>query len=334
VKPCVVQFTIDAGGDPKGVLRTEENIQAIAEIAASSLDVGEEDRILTTVPLFYAYGFDFGLLLAMKYGGTLFLEDEVSPNRVQKILREHEIDLLPGTPTLYSSLARLPVSKGLSAKKARFLASGSPMNETMADRFYERYGIRILSCHHAAETGPVTVDRRGNAPLSVGKPFEGVELRVTDEQDAPVGAGKRGRVWVRSKAVAPFAVGPTTVTAPRSVGVPVGGMSRDGWFRTGDIGFLDKGGRLYLQGREDDLVQVDGKRIALGEVEGCLEAFPKVKAAEVRVVTDPLGGPMVVAHVVPAAGAFDPEEAIDHCARNLAPYKVPRRIEFCDRLPG
>jgi long-chain acyl-CoA synthetase len=334
VKPCLVQFTTDAGGDPKGVLRTEENLCAAAESIAQSLDVKADDHILTTVPLFHAYGFDFGLLLAMRHGGTLFLEDEVSPNRVQKILREHSIDLLPATPTLYAALGRLPVAKGLKARGARFLAAGSAMSEVVAERFHTRYGVRVLSCYHTAETGPVTIDRRGLSPTSLGKPFEGVEVRVTNPDGARVPPDKRGRVWVRSDAVAAHAIGPRAMTAPKRVGVPVGAATPDGWFRTGDLGYLDRAGRLFLDGREDDLVQVEGKRIALGEVEGCLEAFPKVKAAQVRIVTDPLGGPIVVARVVPVGGKFNPEEIIDHCARNLAPYKVPRRIEFCERLPS
>ena len=111
--------------------------------------------------------------------------------------------------------------------------------------------------------------------------------------------------------------------------MPIGGRDADGFLRTGDIGRLDKAGRLQLLGREDDLVKVDGKRVALGEVEGCLESFPKVKAAQAMVITDPLTGPMVVARVV-ARGSVEAEEIIDHCARNLAPYKVPRRIEFCE----
>ena len=95
------------------------------------------------------------------------------------------------------------------------------------------------------------------------------------------------------------------------------------------LGYAAAGVSLALTGREDDVVKVDGKRVALGEVEGCLEAFPKIKAAQATVVTDPMAGAMVVARVVmkQQCGA---EEIIDHCARNLAPYKVPRRIEFCD----
>ncbi len=79
------------------------------------------------------------------------------------------------------------------------------------------------------------------------------------------------------------------------------------------------------------MVKIEGKRVALGEVEGCLEAFPKVKAAQARLESDPFAGSMVVARVV-ATSHCEAEEIIDHCARNLAPYKVPRRIEFCDRI--
>ena len=113
--------------------------------------------------------------------------------------------------------------------------------------------------------------------------------------------------------------------------VPVGGSDAEGWFRTGDLGQIDRAGRINITGREDDLVKVDGKRMALSEVEGCLESFPRVKAAKARVVTDEQGGPMVVAQVV-RAGSCKAEDLIDYCARNLAPFKVPRHIEFCEQV--
>jgi acyl-coenzyme A synthetase/AMP-(fatty) acid ligase len=119
--------------------------------------------------------------------------------------------------------------------------------------------------------------------------------------------------------------------AAKSGDVAVGAIDKDGWYRTGDVGKLDRSSRLFLLGREDDLVKVEGKRVALGEVEGCLESFPKVKEARARLESDPLNGAMVVAKVV-ATGKVKAEEIIDHCARNLAPYKVPRRIELVERI--
>jgi acyl-coenzyme A synthetase/AMP-(fatty) acid ligase len=143
---------------------------------------------------------------------------------------------------------------------------------------------------------------------------------------------------VRSKAVAPRFIGgdgpgAMELRANGKGEVPIGGVDGSGFYRTGDLGRLDKTGRLSLAGREDDVVKVDGKRIALGEVEGCIEQFAKVKAAQALVVTDPLAGPMVVAKVV-VSKKCGAEEIIDHCAKNLASYKVPRRIEFCDTLPA
>ena len=113
--------------------------------------------------------------------------------------------------------------------------------------------------------------------------------------------------------------------------VAIGSTDKGGWLRTGDLGKLDKNGRLCITGREDDVVKVDGKRVALGEVEGCLEAFAKIKAAQATVVTDPMAGAMVIARVVMKQKCAA-EEIIDHCARNLAPYKVPRRIEFVETI--
>jgi len=331
---AVVLFTNDSSGDPKGVLRTDSNLEHGAVLAAKALDVTPEDRILTTVPLYHAYGFDLGLVLALRFGATLYLEDEVAPKRIVKLLRDQEIDFLPGTPGLYAGLAKLPTAKPLKIKRARYFSAGSALPESTAEAFRERWSVRILPMYHTTETGTVACDKKPTVEGSVGKAIEGVEVRVGDGKRP---AGEAGPVWVRSKAIAREVVGPSAPLYARGKkdagAVPVGGFDAQGWLRTGDVGHLDKGGRIFLTGREDQLVKVDGKRVALGEVEGCLESFAKVKAAKARVITDPLGGPMVVAKVVALSKCLA-EEIIDHCAKNLAPYKVPRRIEFCEELPA
>jgi long-chain acyl-CoA synthetase len=323
---AIVLYTNDSSGNPKGVLRTDENLEAAAVQTAKALEVTAEDRILTTVPLFHSYGFDCGLALALRYGATLYLEDEVAPKRIVKLLREQEINVLPGTPGLYAGLAKLPTAKALKVKKPRYLSAGSPLAEATAEAFKARWGIRIVPLYHTTETSTIACDKKEPRPGSVGKVIEGVDVRVGNGDDP---AGEAGAIWVKSKSVAR-----RSMPAMRARGdlVPVGGVDDKGWLRTGDIGHFDKTGRIYLTGREDQLVKVDGKRVALGEVQECLESFAKVQQAQVRVITDPLGGPMVVASVV-VMGKCGAEELIDHCAKNLAPYKVPRRIEFCETLP-
>jgi long-chain acyl-CoA synthetase len=328
--PAVVQFTATVGGDPKGVLKTTANLQAAAAALGASLDIKPDDRVLCTMPLHHSYGFDFGLLTSLAHGTSLFLEDEVSPKRIAKLLREQSVDVFPGTPALFGALARVPTVKPLKIAGARYMSSGSTLPASVAEGFQQRFGIRLLSCYHSTQAGPLAIDRPGKDPTSVGKSFDGVELRVAGPKGEKTGAGEIGPIWARSGGLSMLVV-PKIHLPKRDQGVAIGDIDGEGWFRTGDLGQIDRAGRLTITGREDDLVKVDGKRVALGEVEGCLEAFPKVKAAQARVVMDDFGGPMVIARVV-RAGVCKAEDIIDHCARNLAPYKVPRQIEFCEAL--
>jgi long-chain acyl-CoA synthetase len=328
--PSVVLFTLDAGGDPKGVVRGEAELAAIAASLGETLDITAEDRVLCTAPLYHGYGFDLGLLPLLAFRATLLLDDETVVSRLAKVLRDGAADVFPAGPGTYAALARLPTAKKVRLKGTRFISSGSRLSPGVAEAFHQRYGVRVLSCYHSTEAGPVAMDRGGRAPGTVGKPFAGVELRIASADGQELPPTTTGPVWVRAGGVARTSV-PRLTVAIRSTGVAVGHQSDEGWFRTGDLGCLDRAGRLTLNGREDDLVKVDGRRVALGEVEGCLEAFAQVRAAQARVEMDDFAGPRVVARVV-RTGRCRAEDLIDHCARNLAPYKVPRQIEFCDHL--
>jgi len=305
-----------------GVARTEEILLAITDVARREFKVSARDRILAAVPIFHGYGFDLGLALALRFGTTLVLEDEYSQKRMANALREHAVTFCPGIPAMYEALAQPASSRQVAVRTARFLSGGSPLSPSLAQRFHERFGARLLSCYHTTEGGPITIDRRGLNPDSVGKPLTGVRLRVGRN-----GQGG-GPLWVRSPTVSEVLVGGRN---GRDGSVPIGGVDADGWLRTGDMARSDRSGRWYLQGREDDVVKVDGRRVALGEVEACLASFPKVVAARAELSSDPLSGTVVVAQIVPSSDCA-PEEIIDHCARHLASYKVPRRVRFVREL--
>jgi long-chain acyl-CoA synthetase len=336
IDPLAVLFTSDSLGDPKGLLRTEKNTIAAVDNAIAALALDADSRILVAVPLFHAYGWDLGLLTTLKLGCTMFLEEEVSARRIGKLLREHAIDVLPGTPQMYAELSRLPTAKDLELAKPRYLAAGSRLGQDVADEFAEKYGVRLWSCYHSTEAATVALDDTGKNPTSVGKVIDGVEVRITGPDGKAV-TNKDGLFWVKSKSLSPKAIGPYDEDAVSNHGarasgmVAIGEIDKQGWLRTGDLAKMDKSGRVFLTGREDDVVKVEGKRVALGEVEGCLESFSKIKAAQALVVSDPMTGAVVVARVV-ARAKCGAEEVIDHCARNLAPYKVPRRIEFVETI--
>jgi long-chain acyl-CoA synthetase len=335
VDPIAVLFTADSLGDPKGVLRTDKNTVATVDHVIAALGMNDKSKVLVAVPLFHAYGWDLGFLPTLKLGCTMLLEEEISARRIGKLVREHDVDVLPGTPSMYAELSKLPTAKRLELKQPKYIAAGSRLDQTVADGFFNEYGVRILSCYHSTEAATVALEDTGKYPTTVGKPIDGVEVKITGPDGKPVTGSKDGLIWVKSKTLTPKSIGPYDDEKPptsRASGmVQIGAIDKGGWLRTGDLGKLDKSGRLAITGREDDVVKVDGKRVALGEVEGCLEAMPKIKAAQATVVTDPMAGSMVVARVV-AKQKVNAEEIIDHCARNLAPYKVPRRIEFVEAI--
>jgi long-chain acyl-CoA synthetase len=329
-----VMFTADSNGDPKGVLRTKENIEASVDNVLKALDIDTESRILCAVPLYHAYGWDVGLLPILKTGATLFLEEEISAKRVAKLLRDHTIDILPGTPTMYGELSQLPVAKPLDVEKPRFLSGGANLDGTVADTFADKYGVKIISCYHTTESAIVSLDLTAKHQASVGKVIDGIELKFTPPKGSRSKSDKKGIIWLKGPSLSPRYIGPFhdfDEDAKDSKNTPIGTLDKKGWLRTGDLGKLDRSNRLTLTGREDDVVKIEGKRVALGEVEGCLENFPQVREAKARLEEDPYNGNIVVAEVV-AVGAIEPEDIIDHCARNLAPYKVPRRVELTDKI--
>ena len=268
-----MQLTASVGGDPKGVVKTSANLEAAAAAIRKTLDATATDRILCSLPLHGSYGFDFGLLTSLANGATLFLEDEVAPKRIAKLLREQRIDLFAGTPALFGSLVRVPTVKPLKNGGARFLSSGSALPSSIAEAFQQRFGVRLLSCYHSTQAGPLAIDRGGKDPESVGRSFDGVELRVAGPKGDRLSTNEAGPILGPLGALSTVSV-PKIHLPKRSDGIPIGGLD-DGWLRTGDLGQQDKAGRMVITGREDDLVKVDGKRAGAGRGRGVPGGVPQ-----------------------------------------------------------
>ena len=324
--PEVVLFTLDAGGDPKGVVRERRQLKSIGAALASTLDIDAPSRVSTAAALHTSQGFDLGLCVALAQGAGLVLDDELVVARLAKLLAEQGADVVTATPTLFAAMARMPTAKPCRSRHVRCISSGEPLSPAVARAFRERFKVPLLSCYQSMETGPVAIDLGGKNPTTVGLPFAGVEIRVADRQGTEMPAGAQGPVWVRGAGVSSTFVPPVRLRT-RGSEIPIGRGDSDGWLRTGDIGSLDRDGRLTLCGREDDLVKVEGRRVALGEVEGCLEACANVRSAEARLEYDEVGASRVIARVQ-RDGPCTPKQLIDHCAKHLAPHKVPARVEF------
>src|SRR6185295_10623594 len=125
--------------------------------AVAALAMNDKTRVLVAVPLFHAYGWDLGFLPTLKLGSTMFLEEEISARRIGKLVREHDVDVLPGTPAMYAELSKLPTAKQLNLDKPRYLAAGSRLEQQVADEFLNEYGVKVLSCYHSTEAATVAL---------------------------------------------------------------------------------------------------------------------------------------------------------------------------------
>jgi acyl-CoA synthetase (AMP-forming)/AMP-acid ligase II len=333
--PSMVALTSDAGGDPKGVLRQDEHLESIALSVESALGAEPGQSIVLPTPFHYSSGFDIGFLPALRGQLTMILEDEFSANGLMRLLKENVGDFVLGTPAQYSTVCQ-SVSGPQSPPKARCLCVHSPGLKAAASAFGEKFQAVLIPVFHSAETGPIAINLNGipSEETLVGAPLPGVAIRVSNADGNDLPTNVTGQIWVKTDGASESAV-PKLATEIRSIGsqgVPIGRKNIEGWFRTGDVGFVDVlSGRLHIRSREDDLVWVEGRRLALGEVEGCIESFASVKHAEARVVYDEHKGAMIVVRVVPSRPCRA-EDIIEHCARYLAPFKVPRQIELCGKL--
>jgi acyl-CoA synthetase (AMP-forming)/AMP-acid ligase II len=324
--PEVVLFTLDSGGDPKAVLRGRAQLQGIADTLAAGFSVGISRNVLCSAPLFDCQGFDFGLLASLPNQATLYLDDGTAATRMAKLLFDYAIDLFAATPRDFAALSHVTNAKSLRQHGTRLVCSGVPLPASVARGCRERFGVPLLQTYLSPETGPAGADLDGNAPDTVGMPLPGVEIRIAASDGASLGSGISGPIWVRSQGVATRYLPEISV---RGSQVAVGRGILDGWLRTGDVGYFDSVHRLHLSHREDDLVRVDRRAVALGEIESCLEGLSQVKAAQARVEYDDAGSTHIVVRVTPG-GRCTPDKMLDYCAKQLAPHKVPRRIEIVE----
>ena len=221
----------------------------------------------------------------------------------------------------------------LPAEKRRYDTSSlrmvpcgaAPLPPELAINFMDEFGDLLYNAYASTESGGGTLaspaDLRA-APGTVGRPAGGVEVRILDEEGVELGKGETGRVFLKT---------------PMLFDGYSGGGSKDmidGFMRSGDVGHLDRKGRLFIEGRDDDMILSGGENVYPQEIEELLVAHDAVADAGVIGVPDPDFGQRLAAFVVLKEGSkASSEELRDYVKAHLARYKVPREVEFLDELP-
>jgi len=327
---AIIIYTSGTTGRPKGAEITHGNL--ISNLQALHVAWGwqSEDVLLHALPIFHVHGLFVALHGALHAGATTLLMREFDARRTLQLLAGGQCSVFMAVPTIHQRLLDVPNASQFDLSHVRLITSGSDrLPDEVFTGFQQTFGYTLLERYGMTETGmncsnPLNGERRLG---SVGLPLSGVEVRVVNpENDQPFSAGEIGEVQLRGPNIFKgYWKQPEKTTES---------FSADGWFRTGDLGFLEADGYLTLCGRSKDLIISGGLNIYPPEVERVLAEHPSVAACAVIGCPDREWGERVTAVVVlHPAESVSSQDLIAFCRERLAPYKSPKSIVFRDDLP-
>ncbi len=331
---ALVLYTSGTTGPPKGAVITHAACAFDVDALAAAWGWTEGDVLVHALPLFHVHGLVLGVLGSLRVGGTVRLLPRFTPDGVCAAMGDGGT-MLFAVPTMYHRLAEHCEADPADARRlarARLLVSGSaalPVREN--ERLFRLFGQRPVERYGLTETLILCAARHDGPRTAgtVGPPLPGIELRLVDEQRAPLAPGPEvlGEIAVRGPPVFPGYLNRPDATAQA--------IGPDGFFQTGDIAALTAEGEVRIVGRRaTDLIKTGGYKVGAGEVEAALLEHASVREAAVVGVPDDDLGERIVAFVVPSPGATPSAgELAEHVAGLLAPHKRPRAVHVVEALP-
>ncbi|WP_326548144.1 long-chain-fatty-acid--CoA ligase [Mycolicibacterium sp. ND9-15] len=336
--PCVttqpddvafLMYTSGTTGAPKGVMLTNDNYFCKATGIAERWRFDADSVSLAVMPMFHMAGSGWALVGLCEGARTVVLRD-IEPVAILEAVARHGITNMLLVPVVIQRLLEMPGVETADFASLRAIVYGaSPITDDVLVRALERFDCDLLQVYGQTETtGSITqLDRHDPELLrSCGQAFPWVEVRIVDDagRDAPTGAV--GELWTRSRQnMRGYWNNPDATAAT---------LTPDGWLKTGDAGYLDDEGYVYLHDRVKDMIVSGGENVYPTEVENVLMTHPDVGDVAVIGVPDPTWGEAVKAIVVPVAGTSPSEaELVAYARRRLAGFKLPKSVSFVKDLP-
>jgi long-chain acyl-CoA synthetase len=334
---AILLHTGGTTGRSKGVPLTHGNILSNALQIGPAYRISKEDRFLHVLPIFHSADL-FGTIFTL-VGGAHVYQDQFSPSIMLQMIQEYRITVLSLAPTLITLTLQDPDFHKYDTSSIRCMNFGAaPLDAKWIKRIIENFPhIELQQSYGLTETSPLLTTlnqeclrqalKSGDHGIlrSVGKALDHVALKVVDDDDNELPAGKVGEVVVQ---------GPNVMGGYLGLDEENAQVFRGGWFHTGDLGLLDEQNNLFLVDRKKDMIITGGENVYCAEVEAALYKYPGVSEAAVVGVPDEKWGEAVFAAIVPAAGHnLDKEAIIEHCRQYIAGYKIPRCMAFVDSLP-
>jgi acyl-CoA synthetase (AMP-forming)/AMP-acid ligase II len=320
-------LTSGTTGTPKGASRSQPRSLDPAAALLAMIPLKARERTMIAAPMFHSWGY-VHFTLGMSLSSTLVLNRGFDPEDTLSLTAQHRATALIVVPVMMQRILELPdeVLERYDLSAVRVVAvSGSALPGALSERWMDLFGENVYNLYGSTEVAWASIatpaDLRA-APGTAGRPPHGTIVRLYDDDGNPVGPGETGRIFVGNEM--------------QFEGYTGGGSKDDidGLLSSGDVGHFDEAGRLFVDGRDDDMIVSGGENVFPAEVEDLLAGHADVVEVAVFGVEDEKFGQRLKAVVVRKDGASLSEDDVKkHVKANLAGYKVPREVEFVDELP-
>ena len=322
-----LQYTGGTTGVAKGAVLTHRNmvanLQQVAAWIARDLEDGKETAILP-LPLYHVYALTSNLVF-MKIGAHVILI--TNPRDIPafiKELRRHKFTAIIGVNTLYNALLNAPGFGEVGTRQIKMAnAGGMAVQRAVAEKWKQATGVPLIESYGLTETSPAAIsntldikDWTGN----VGVPIPSTEAAILDDEGQEVAIGEVAEICIRGPQVMKGYWNRPDETAKV--------FTRDGWLRTGDMGFMDARGSFKITDRKKDIIAVSGFKVFPNEIEDVVMMHPGVLEVAAIGASDPKSGEVVKIFVVRKDPTLTAQALLEHCRKNLTGYKVPKLIEF------
>ncbi|MEG0139686.1 MAG: class I adenylate-forming enzyme family protein [Comamonas sp.] len=327
----MIIYTSGTTGRPKAAGLTHRSQLGSALAQRSHVRASADDLVQLAMPLNHVGGITCGVLTMLLAGGTCELVPMFSPEAVLQMAQRHPPTWLVGVPTMLTLLLMHPLLPETDLSRLRLIVvGGSNVEPALLSRIQQLFpGVAIMNLYGLSETSgaiAMTPWQASQEALlqSIGKPLAGAEMRVAGVDGAALPPGEVGELWFRGAGVIERYVG-----QQQDANAFAGG-----WLHSGDLGFVDEQGLIYLKGRQKDMFIQGGFNVYPSEVEAVIASYPGVMMVAGIGVADPVLGEVGRYYVVGRPGVVLKEaELLAHCSQHLADYKVPRQLVLRAELP-
>jgi acyl-CoA synthetase (AMP-forming)/AMP-acid ligase II len=327
-------------GLPKGVMLTHRNLVANLRQAEGMRNFeafGEQDIILAVLPFFHIYGMVVIMMLGLAGGGTILVMPRFDMVEFLTLVQKYRVTILPLVPPIVLGMVKHPAVAQFDLSSVRLVFSGAaPLGEEIARALGQKLGCPVVQGYGMTEASPVThLSPTHDAPFkpgSAGCIVPNTEVKIVEVgsgSDAELPVGKEGELWIRGPQIMKGYLNRPEETAAC--------LDRDGWYHTGDVGYVDPDGYFFIVDRTKELIKYKGMQVAPAELEALLLTHPAILDAAVVRKADDEAGEVPKAYVVlkpdETSRATSGEAIMGWVAQRVAPHKRIRHLEFVDQIP-